>query len=125
MPSRGVLAYALPAWGRLYLEGQQNGMDMAMATAAYGPITIGAHFLYWIGFIALGVAVWRSVEGLSRWAGVLLALYGPLMHGPLFVVRIGGLPIVSILGAVLLVLGGVLVARAVLRRDPEKLLERK
>lgn len=119
LPFRGILAYAMPAAARAYLDGSAGAMDMLRAIGASGfnPITIGSTFLLWASFVAFGVAVWRS-QTLPRWAAVLVAIDGLLLHGPLFGIRVAGLPVISILGAVLLTLGGAQIAVRVLRETP-------
>jgi hypothetical protein len=59
-----------------------------------------------------GFAVWGSGT-LPKWAGVLLALHAPLLSGPLP-------DLFSVLGALLLVVGGGWVTFAVLRRPPTR-----
>ncbi len=69
-----------------------------------------AFLLYSAGFILFGFAVWGSGT-LPQWAGVLLALHAPLISAPLP-------DLFSVLGALLLLVGGGWVAFTVLRRPP-------
>lgn len=119
MPFRGILAYAIPVAGRLYLDGSAGGTEImrSMGFAGFNPITIGASILLWASFVAFGVAVWRS-RTLPGWAAVLVAVDGLLLHGPLFGVRVAGVPVINILGAVLLTVGGTQIAARVLRETP-------
>ena len=57
-----------------------------------------------LGAVANGVAIWRSGT-LPRWSGVLFALG--------FVLLVGSAPIVSQLGGILLLIGGVWIARTI------------
>jgi hypothetical protein len=71
-----------------------------------------AFLLYSAGFILFGFGVWSS-RALPKWAGVLLALHAPLFTAPL--------PnLFSILGALLLVIGGGWITFSVLRRPPSR-----
>lgn len=119
LPFRGILAYAMPAAGRVYLDGTAGGMDImrSIGAAGFNPITLGASFLLWASFVAFGVAVGRS-RTLPGWAAVLVAVDGFLLHGPLFGVRVAGVPVINILGAVLLTVGGTQIAARVLRETP-------
>jgi hypothetical protein len=71
-----------------------------------------AFLLYSAGFILFGFAVWGSGT-LPKWAGVLLAIHAPLLSGPLP-------DLFSVLGALLLMVGGGWVTFAVLRRPPAR-----
>jgi hypothetical protein len=94
----GLRTYAIPALGGAYL----NGPTASVFYVAF--------VLYSAGFILFGFAVWGSGT-LPRWSGVLLAVHAPLLSGPLP-------ELFSILGALLLLVGGGWVALAVLRRPP-------
>jgi hypothetical protein len=66
--------------------------------------------IYSAGFILFGFGVWSS-GALPKWAGVLLALHAPLFTAPL--------PnLFSVLGALLLLVGGGWITFAILRRPP-------
>jgi hypothetical protein len=71
-----------------------------------------AFLLYSAGFILFGFGVWSSGT-LPKWAGVLLALHAPLLTAPLP-------ELFSVLGALLLVVGGGWIMFAVLRRPPAR-----
>jgi hypothetical protein len=69
-----------------------------------------AFLLYSAGFILFGFGVWSS-RALPKWAGVLLALHAPLFTAPL--------PnLFSVLGALLLLVGGGWITFTILRRPP-------
>jgi hypothetical protein len=71
-----------------------------------------AFLLYSAGFILFGFGVWSS-RALPKWAGVLLALHAPLFTAPL--------PnLFSVLGALLLLVGGGWITFAILRRPPAR-----
>jgi hypothetical protein len=71
-----------------------------------------AFSLYSAGFILFGFGVWSS-GALPKWAGVLLALHAPLFTAPLP-------DLFSVLGALLLLVGGGWITFAVLRRPPAR-----
>src|SRR5215210_8146203 len=110
----GLRTYAVPALGGAYLEGAQNAVELT--NAIFGDPTqsvfYAAFLLYSAGFILFGFAVWGSGT-LPKWAGVLLAIHAPLLSGPLP-------DLFSVLGALLLVVGGGWVTFAVLRRPPAR-----
>src|ERR671913_2277867 len=111
----GLSTYAVPALGEAYLDGVQNAV--VLATTIFGEPTqsvfYAAFLLYSAGFILFGFGVWGS-GALPKWAGVLLALHAPLLSGPLP-------DLFSVLGALLLLVGGGWVALTVLRRPPARM----
>src|SRR5215204_5589005 len=111
----GLRAYAVPALGGAYLGGEQGAVGMA--NVIFGDPTrsvfYAAFLLYSAGFILFGFAVWGSGT-LPQWAGVLLALHAPLLSAPLP-------DVFSVLGALLLLMGGGWVALTVLRRPPARM----
>jgi hypothetical protein len=111
----GLRTYAVPALGGAYLDGAQNAVELA--NAIFGDPTqsvfYAAFLLYSAGFILFGFAVWGSGT-LPQWAGVLLALHAPLLSAPLP-------DVFSVLGALLLLVGGGWVALTVLRRPPARM----
>jgi hypothetical protein len=110
----GLSTYAVPVLGKAYLEGVQNAL--VLANAIFGGLTRSvlyvAFLLYSAGFILFGFGVWGS-GALPKWAGVLLALHAPLFTAPLP-------DLFSVLGALLLVVGGGWITFAVLRRPPAR-----
>src|SRR5215211_390600 len=110
----GLNTYALPVLGKAYLDGVQNAL--VLANAIFGGLTQSvfyvAFLLYSAGFILLGFGVWGS-GALPKWAGVLLALHAPLLTAPLP-------DLFSVLGALLLLVGGGWITFAVLRRPPAR-----
>jgi len=108
----GLRAYAVPVLGGGYLYDQQGAIEMA--NVIFGNPTAGvfyvAFLLYSAGFILFDFAVWGSGT-LPGWAGVLLAVHAPLFSGPLP-------DLLSVLGALLLFVGGGWVAFAALRKPP-------
>src|ERR671917_1651129 len=110
----GLRTYAVPALGGAYLGGEENAVGMA--NVIFGSPTdsvfYAAFLLYSAGFILFGFAVWGSWT-LTRWAGDVLALHAPLLSAPLP-------DLFSVLGALLLLIGGGWVAYDVLRRPPAR-----
>ena len=111
----GLRTYAVPALGGAYLNGEQNAVEMA--NVIFGDPTesvfYAAFVLYSVGFLLFGFAVWGSGT-LPRWAGVLLALHAPLLSAPLP-------DVFSVLGALLLLVGGAWITFAVLRKSPARM----
>jgi hypothetical protein len=110
----GLSTYAVPVLGEAYLDGVQNAV--VLANTVFGDPTQSvfyvAFLLYSAGFILFGFGVWGS-GALPKWAGALLALHAPLFTAPL--------PnLISVLGALLLVVGGGWITFAVLRRPPAR-----
>jgi hypothetical protein len=110
----GLSTYAVPALGEAYLDGVQNAV--VLANAIFGEPTqsvfYAAFLLYSAGFILFGFGVWGS-GALPKWAGVLVALHAPLLTAPLP-------DLFSVLGALLLLVGGGWITFAVLRRPPAR-----
>ena len=111
----GLSTYAVPVLGKAYLNDVQNAVVLANTILLDGltrSVLYLAFLLYSAGFILFGFGVWGS-GALPKWAGVLLALHAPLFTAPL--------PnLFSILGALLLVIGGGGITFAVLRRPPSR-----
>jgi hypothetical protein len=110
----GLSTYAVPVLGEAYLDGVQNAI--VLANTIFGDPTQSVYYaaflLYSAGFILFGFGVWGS-GALPKWAGALLALHAPLLTAPL--------PnLISVLGALLLVVGGGWITFAVLRRPPAR-----
>jgi hypothetical protein len=104
----GAAAFAQPAIGEAQLAGQADAEafnDAVYGTPLVATAAIGT-LLYASGSIVFGTALWRT-EIFPRWTGVLLGASGPLIA--LFGLFIGQAQTV---GAVLLVLAGVAIARA-------------
>ena len=111
----GLRTYALPVLGKAYLDGVQNAVVLANSILLDGltrSVFYAAFLLYSAGFILFGFGVWGS-GALPKWAGVLLAIHAPLLSGPLP-------DLFSVLGALLLLVGGGWVTFAVLRRPPAR-----
>jgi hypothetical protein len=111
----GFSTYALPVLGEAYLDGVQNALVLANTILLDGltrSVLYAAFLLYSAGFILFGFGVWSS-GALPKWAGVLLALHAPLFTAPLP-------DLFSVLGALLLLVGGGWITFAVLRRPPTR-----
>jgi len=109
----GLSTYAVPVLGKAYLNDVQNAVVLANTILLDGltrSVLYVAFLLYSAGFILFGFGVWSS-RALPKWAGVLLALQAPLFTAPL--------PnLFSVLGALLLLVGGGWITFAILRRPP-------
>jgi hypothetical protein len=109
----GLSTYAVPVLGKAYLDGVQNAVVLAntiLLDELTRSVLYVAFLLYSAGFILFGFGVWSS-GALPKWAGVLLALHAPLFTAPL--------PnLFSVLGALLLLVGGGWITSAILRRPP-------
>src|ERR687889_1972914 len=111
----GLSAYALPVLGEAYLDDVQNAVVLANNILLDGltrSVLYLAFLLYSAGFILLGFGVWSS-RALPKWAGALLALHAPLLTAPIP-------DLFSVLGALLLVVGGGWITFSVLRRPPSR-----
>lgn len=125
----GVDAYTLPVIGRAYLDGQQDVIDLGDQPGARGivvailgsparEIFVLVFFLYSAGFILFGIAVWRSGV-LRKGTAISLAL-----HAPLFSSFIRPHPNwASVVGALLFILGGVLISLGVFRGSSPRRVE--
>ena len=113
LPILGLRAYALPAVGLAYLDGQEDAValvniifDSALATIVY--ILVVA--IYSVGFLLFGVAIWRSGV-LRRPPAIALALHAPLLSS--FIRPQTSLA--SIVGALLFILGSTFICLSVFR----------
>lgn len=98
----GVFAYASPALGKLYLQGDTHLPQVITEIAMGSSMVMGlpGAFFYVCGCALFGVAAWKS--GLpTRWAGVLFALHG------LFVSFGFGSPLMLSLSWLLLIASGI------------------
>lgn len=131
----GLAAYALPAVGRAYLDGQlatagpgaqQSARELV--TAILGSparhVFMLVFLLYSAGFVLFGVAIWRSGV-LRKGAAISLALHAPLLSSftrtePNWA---------SILGALMFIVGGTLISvdvfRAASAKETEATMERR
>jgi hypothetical protein len=111
LPLFGIFGFAYPALGEAYLEGQTGVVDVAAGFFG-GPLILlyatVSGLLYSTGFIAFGVAIWRS-RILPKWSAVPFALSAPLLAFPLTFT-------LEVLGAVLLAVSGTVIALGVRRQ---------
>jgi len=114
LPTLGVLAYASPVMGNLYLQGNTN-LPQAINEIVMGSSMVmgmpGA-FLYIGGCILFGIGVWQSGT-INKWAGVTLSLHG------LFIAFGSGVPLLLTLSWVLLVTSGIMFILGVQKDDME------
>jgi hypothetical protein len=110
----GLSTYAVPVLGEAYLDGVRNAV--ALANTIFDDPTQSAFYaaflLYSAGFILFGFGVWGS-GALPKWGGAMLALHAPLLTAPIP-------DLFSVVGALLLVIGGGWITYAVLRRPPSR-----
>jgi len=98
----GVVAYASPPLGNLYLQGATNLPQVITEIAMGSSMVMGlpGAFLYVGGCLLFGIAIWKS-DTISRWSGVILSLHG-------LSVSFGfGSPPVLVLSWILLIVCGV------------------
>jgi hypothetical protein len=111
----GVTTYALPAIARAYQNGQQDA-PLIIETIFGSPLRemfVAVILCYSAGFILFAVAVWRSGV-LPKRAALPLALQAPLLS---FFIR--PQPTwATVVGALLFVVGGSLIAASVFRSPP-------
>jgi hypothetical protein len=114
LPILGLRAYALPAIGFAYLDGQEDAVaivniifDSALATVIYVLVVA----IYSVGFLLFGVAIWCS-QVLRKPPAIALALHAPLLST--FIRPQTSLA--SIVGALLFILGSTTICLGVLRR---------
>jgi len=76
----GVAAFASPAIGRAYLDGQAgvSALNDDVYGAALGVTALTATLLYGAGAVLTGIALWRSGVA-PRWTGLLYGLSAPLI----------------------------------------------
>ena len=109
----GVTTYALPEISRAYLSGQQEALVIveAIYQGLVRELFVPVLLLYTTGFILFGVAIWRSGV-LPKPAAISLGLHAPLVEA-FFRAQLNW---VSVVGALLFILGGGVIAFSVFRR---------
>jgi hypothetical protein len=108
----GVFAYAVPALGRSFLDGNQESIRILgrIFAGPLGVVEIASILHYSASFVLFAIAIWRSGV-LPGWAGVLMADNGSLISGPFPGVG-------SVVGALLAFVGGGWIALGALRGTP-------
>jgi len=77
----GAFAFADPVVGRLYAQGDQSVIAVAVAAFYQGPATsilYPSGILGTLGSVLMGIAIWRS-GSLPRWIAILFAVHTPLL----------------------------------------------
>ncbi len=112
LPTLGVLAYASPVVGNLYLQGNANLPQVINEIVMGSSMVMGmpGAFLYIGGCILFGIGVWQSGT-INKWAGVTLALHG------LFIAFGSGMPLLLTLSWILLVASGIMFILGVQKDD--------
>jgi hypothetical protein len=108
----GVTTYALPEISRAYVSGQQEALVIVAAIyqGLVRQLFVPVVLLYAAGFILFGVAIWRSGV-LPRPAAISFGLHAPLVEG-FFRAQLSW---VSVVGALLFLFGGGVIAFSVFR----------
>ncbi len=120
LPFIGILAFAAPVAGKLYLNGDKNALSViadstSISTYASNPAAfffgaIGVPFLL-VGSVLLGIAIWRC-RRLPRWLGIIYAVAAPLWIDPLSDFQ----PAIAFVGSLLLLTSGGWIAASITRR---------
>src|SRR3989442_11718596 len=118
LPFAGIFAFAGPVAGRFSLNGDVNMVKViADATAISNPVAFlfgaSSAWLYAVGSIFLGLAVWRS-RSLPKWAGLLYSVNSiSIFSGPVY-----GLTafLMALAGTALLLTSGAWITANVARR---------
>ena len=109
LTTMGIFAYASPALGKLFLQGDTH-LPQVITEIALGPSMVvgmpGAFLYVGGGCILLGWAIWKS-KVIVKWAGGLLALHSLLLAFGF------GFPVLLILGWLCFVLSGIGFLRSV------------
>ena len=102
LTTMGVFAYASPALGKLFLQGETH-LPQIITEIAMGPsmaIGMPGAFLYVGGCALFGRAIWKS-GAIAKWAGGLLVLHS------LFLVFGFGFPLLLVLSWLFFILSGI------------------
>jgi hypothetical protein len=112
LPRLGVIAYAVPALSRSFLNGDPETIRIidSIFAGPLGTIETVTMPIYSAGFFLFGIAIWRCGV-LPRWAGVMISLHAPLITGPL---------VGSVAGALLALVGGGWIALSSVRILPDQ-----
>src|SRR5207244_6234516 len=111
-------AFAGPVAGRFYLNGDVNMVKViADATAISNPVAFlfgaSSAWLYAVGSIFLGLAVWRS-RSLPTWAGLLYSVNSiSIFSGPVYGVYAF---LMALAGTILLLISGAWITANIARR---------
>jgi hypothetical protein len=110
----GVMAFAVPALSRSFLDGNPESIRIldSIFAGPLGTIETLSVLFYSAGFLLFGIAIWRS-GALPRWAGVLVAFHAPLVSEP---VPVAG----SVAGALVALVGGGWIALSALRGSDDQ-----
>lgn len=116
MSALGVTTYALPAIARAYQNDQQDALPLIVESIFRGSLRemfVAVILCYSAGFILFGIAVWRSGV-LPKRAAVPIAIQAPLLSS-----FIRPQPNwATVVGALIFVVGGSLIAWSVFRSAP-------
>ena len=73
----GVLSYVSPILAENFLQGDLSSPEVITQVTTGNPLWINLFggFLYLLGTVFLGIAIWRS-DSLPKWSGMLVGLHG-------------------------------------------------
>jgi len=117
----GTSTFSAPKEGQVYLAGMEAFAQRTpiFADAAQGVTILAAILLNFVGYLLLGVAVWRSGT-LQRWAGVLWAVAVVMLYPlGLMYAMISGVqstPRTVLVGALLIAISGAWIAWSAIRQ---------
>lgn len=111
LPFLGIIAFAAPVAGRLYLSGNLQAVSIiSEATGTSNPAALafgGVSVLFSVlGAILFSVAIWRSGK-LPKWSAFAYAISAPLNWAPHYV------PVLWLLGGILLFGAGIGITRGI------------
>lgn len=110
----GVLAYASPEIGRLYLQGDTHLPQIINEIAMGSSMVMGmpGAFLYVGGCILFSVAVWQSGT-INKWTGIAFTIHSLLLAFGF------GMPVLLVLSWIILVVCGIMFVIGVQKDDME------
>jgi hypothetical protein len=116
LPLAGILAFAAPVAGRIYLNGDKNAIGFITdpisisnpSALLFGGMSV---LLFIAGSLIFGLVIWRS-QTLPKWAGIVYAVAGTLsfLSAPLYNFT------VALLGSLLLLISGGWISASITRR---------
>ena len=111
LPFLGIIAFAAPVAGRLYLNGNLQAVGIiSEATSTSNPAALafgGVSVLFSVlGAILFSIAIWRSGK-LPKWSAIAYSISAPLNWAPHYV------PVPWLLGGILLFGAGIGITRGI------------
>jgi hypothetical protein len=111
LPFLGIIAFAGPVAGRLYLKGQARAVSIiseSTSTANFAAFAFGGISVLFsvLGSILFSASIWRSGK-LPKWSAIAYAILAPLNWTPHYI------PALWFLGGILLFGAGIGIARGI------------